>query len=74
MDVLDISDTVAVTGEIKVVKVLGVVALVDEGETDWKIIAIDIKDPLAAKLDGTPDSARLIDASGLKCLFNCRYF
>ena len=27
-------------------------ALIDEGETDWKVIAIDINDPLAEKLDG----------------------
>ena len=31
------------TGEIKQVKVLGIMALLDEGETDWKVIAIDIK-------------------------------
>lgn len=24
------------------------------GETDWKILAIDIKDPLAEKLNGEP--------------------
>jgi len=27
-------------------------ALLDEGETDWKLIAIDIKDPMAEKLNG----------------------
>lgn len=27
-------------------------ALLDEGETDWKLIAIDIKDPMADKLNG----------------------
>lgn len=27
-------------------------ALLDEGETDWKIIAIDVNDPLAGKLNG----------------------
>ena len=25
-------------------------ALIDEGETDWKVIAIDVNDPLASKL------------------------
>jgi inorganic pyrophosphatase len=34
------------------VKVLGVMAMLDEGETDWKVLAIDIKDPLAAKMNG----------------------
>ena len=34
-------------------KVLGVMALIDEGETDWKLLAIDINDPLASKMNGT---------------------
>lgn len=33
-------------------KVLGVLALVDEGETDWKIIAISADDPEAQKIHG----------------------
>lgn len=28
-------------------KVLGVLAMIDEGETDWKVIAINIEDPEA---------------------------
>ena len=43
---------VAARGEVKQVKVLGVMALIDEGETDWKVIAIDINDPLSSKLNG----------------------
>jgi inorganic pyrophosphatase len=35
------------------VKVLGAFALVDEGELDWKVIAIDVNDPKAASLNGT---------------------
>jgi len=27
-------------------------ALLDEGETDWKVIVIDVNDPLAPKLNG----------------------
>ena len=27
-------------------------ALLDEGETDWKVIVIDINDPLASKMNG----------------------
>ena len=34
-------------------KLLGVMALIDEGETDWKVIAIDVDDPLAPKLHGS---------------------
>jgi inorganic pyrophosphatase len=37
------------------VKILGTLALIDEGETDWKLIAIDINDPLAAHLNDISD-------------------
>ena len=33
-------------------------ALLDEGETDWKLIAIDINDPLAPKLNDIEDVER----------------
>lgn len=33
-------------------KVLGTVALIDEGETDWKILCIDVNDPLAKEMNG----------------------
>ncbi|KAG5461754.1 MAG: inorganic pyrophosphatase, partial [Olpidium bornovanus] len=52
VDVLEIGEAVGHTGQIKQVKVLGIMALLDEGETDWKVFAIDIKDPLAHKLNG----------------------
>ncbi|CAL9735547.1 inorganic pyrophosphatase, mitochondrial [Monosporozyma servazzii] len=55
IDVLEIGEGIAYTGEVKQVKVLGVMALLDEGETDWKVIAIDIKDPLAPKLNDIED-------------------
>ena len=64
LDVIEIGEMVAYTGQViitfthfqvKQVKVLGVMALLDEGETDWKVIAIDVKDPLAAKLNDIED-------------------
>jgi inorganic pyrophosphatase len=27
-------------------------AMLDEGETDWKVIAVDKNDPMASKLNG----------------------
>lgn len=39
----------------KRVKPLGALCVLDEGETDWKIIAIDVRDPLASKLDDIGD-------------------
>jgi nucleosome-remodeling factor subunit len=32
------------------VKILGALALIDEGETDWKIVTIDVRDPLAKEI------------------------
>lgn len=38
------------SGQVIQVKVLGILALIDEGETDWKVIAINTDDPDANKL------------------------
>ncbi len=42
LDVCEIGELVGYTGQVKQVKVLGVMALLDEEETDWKIIVIDV--------------------------------
>lgn len=55
IDVIEIGYRVAKRGEVLQVKVLGAIALIDEGETDWKIIAIDIKDPVASKVNDISD-------------------
>lgn len=55
LDVCEIGEQVATVGQIKQVKVLGVMALLDEGETDWKVIVIDVNDPLAPKLNDIED-------------------
>lgn len=55
IDVCEIGEQVGYVGQVKQVKVLGCVALIDEGETDWKVLAIDIKDPLADKVDTLED-------------------
>lgn len=39
-------------GEVIKVKVLGILAMIDEGETDWKVIAINVDDPEAKDLNG----------------------
>jgi len=53
IDVCEIGERVAYPGQIKQVKVLGVIALLDGGETDWKIIAIDVNDPMAPILSSS---------------------
>jgi len=55
VDVLDIGETIAFSGQIKQVKILGILALLDEGETDWKIIAIDVNDPMCDRLNDIDD-------------------
>ncbi|CAN7993420.1 unnamed protein product [Ixodes hexagonus] len=55
IDICEIGFRVAKRGEVLQVKVLGVMALVDEGETDWKLLAIDVRDPLANELNDVSD-------------------
>uniref|UniRef100_A0A8C0NNJ2 inorganic diphosphatase n=2 Tax=Canis lupus familiaris TaxID=9615 RepID=A0A8C0NNJ2_CANLF len=42
-------------GEVIPVKILGILALIDQGETDWKIIAINVNDPEASKFHDIDD-------------------
>lgn len=55
IDVIEIGSAVATIGQVKQVKVLGALAMLDEGETDWKVVAIDINDPLASQLNDAED-------------------
>jgi len=55
IDVCEIGQKVHERGSVVQVKVLGTVALIDEGETDWKVLAIDVNDPLAAELNDVND-------------------
>lgn len=55
IDVLEIGYRVAKRGEVCQVKIVGTVALIDEGETDWKLIAINVNDPLANDLNDIGD-------------------
>jgi inorganic pyrophosphatase len=43
------------TGSIVRVKILGVLGLIDAGETDWKVIGISVEDPLAPLLNDVDD-------------------
>jgi len=55
IDVFEIGHRVHGRGSVVEVKVLGTLALIDEGETDWKVVAIDVNDPLANKLNDIND-------------------
>lgn len=58
LDVCEIGEQVGYVGQVKQVKVLGIMALLDEGETDWKVIVVDVSDPLASKLNDVEDVER----------------
>ncbi|CAI2350060.1 unnamed protein product [Caenorhabditis sp. 36 PRJEB53466] len=55
IDVIEIGSKVAKRGSVLQVKVLGTLALIDEGETDWKLVAIDVNDENADKLNDIND-------------------
>ena len=54
---MEISPNRLPMGSVHQVKVLGCLAMIDEGETDWKIIAIDVNDPRASSLETVEDLA-----------------
>lgn len=49
---IEVGQSVGTVGEIKQVKILGIIGLVDQDETDWKVVVIDNNDPLASNLTG----------------------
>ncbi|XP_009324246.1 PREDICTED: inorganic pyrophosphatase [Pygoscelis adeliae] len=59
IDVCEIGSKVCSRGEVIKVKVLGMLALIDEGETDWKIIAINVEDPEADNYNDINDVRRM---------------
>ncbi|KAM6956716.1 inorganic pyrophosphatase [Aplochiton taeniatus] len=59
IDVCEIGTKVFSRGEVVEVKVLGILAMIDEGETDWKVIAINVEDPEAGDLNDIADVQRL---------------
>ncbi|XP_029464902.1 inorganic pyrophosphatase isoform X2 [Rhinatrema bivittatum] len=59
IDVCEIGSKVCQRGEVIKVKILGTLALIDEGETDWKLIVINVEDPDAANYNNIDDVRRL---------------
>uniref|UniRef100_A0AAX7VUP3 inorganic diphosphatase n=1 Tax=Astatotilapia calliptera TaxID=8154 RepID=A0AAX7VUP3_ASTCA len=59
IDVCEIGSKVCSRGEVIKVKVLGILAMIDEGETDWKVIAINVDDPEASEFNNIGDVRRL---------------
>jgi len=55
IDVIEIGGAVHSRGSVIQVKVLGVLAMIDDGETDWKVFCIDVNDPDSDKLNDIED-------------------
>ncbi|KAI2502379.1 Inorganic pyrophosphatase [Fragilaria crotonensis] len=55
IDVVEIGSAALAMGSVHPVKVLGVLAMIDDGELDWKVVAIAADDELAAKYNDIED-------------------
>ncbi|KAL3449250.1 inorganic pyrophosphatase [Aspergillus insuetus] len=55
MDLFDIGQDSGYTGQVKQVKILGALAPNDGGETDWKVLGIDVNDPIAEFVNNFSD-------------------
>jgi len=55
IDVVEIGSEALAQGTVTAVKPLGVLAMIDDGELDWKLIAIASSDPLASSLNDIGD-------------------
>lgn len=55
IDVVEVGDRVSSIGEVYPVKVLGILGMIDEGEMDWKVVGIDVRDPISARLNSLDD-------------------
>lgn len=60
VDLAECSDTVADFGAIYPVKVLGTLAMIDEGEIDFKVLGIATSDPLSEEMNDIDDLERLM--------------
>lgn len=55
LDVCDIGLRIVKPGEVRPVKVLGILCMIDEGEADWKVVVIDAEDKWAPFLNNIED-------------------
>lgn len=55
VDVMELSKTPRLVGEVVTVKVLGALALLDQNEVDWKVLAIAVDDERAARWNNIGD-------------------
>lgn len=58
VDVVEIGEAALKMGGVYQVKPLGVYAMIDDGELDWKVIAINVDDPKASLVSDVEDVER----------------
>ena len=58
IDVVEIGSAALEEGSVTPVKALGVLAMIDDGELDWKVITISVDDPKAAAINDVEDLER----------------
>jgi len=55
LDVCEIGARIIKAGEVRPVKILGILCMIDEGEADWKLVTIDAEDKWAPYLNNIED-------------------
>lgn len=74
VDVVELGNTALPIGKIARVKILGSFALIDGGETDWKILVIREDDPIAPLVNDIDDVQKKLPAK-LETIYNWyRYY
>lgn len=58
VDLVEIGSETLATGSIHQVKPLAVLAMIDDGELDWKVVAIKTSDPKASGVNDVEDVER----------------
>lgn len=60
LDVCEIGLRVIKPGDVRPVKVLGILCMIDDGEADWKVVTIDAEDKWAPFLNDIEDVEKLL--------------
>ncbi|KAK1295983.1 hypothetical protein QJS10_CPB15g01284 [Acorus calamus] len=68
VDVVEIGENRAKIGQIVKIKPVGAFAMIDEGELDWKIVAISLDDPRAPLVNDVGDVEKHFPDSALKVI------
>jgi len=60
VDAVELSSNDFPRGSVRHVKIIGTYAMIDEGETDWKVLCIDVNDPNADKIHDIEDIEKVL--------------